>query len=353
MRVAASTGVMRAWLRVAFAVALLATGCTQARPDQAERQRVSHQPSSAVGPQLAAQPLLDEATEVVRGYWRARSLAFSSRQAGELTVWEEGAAATLSQEVIDEARRNGKPTPQTSTPDNIRVYMPRPSGFPRAFLAAVTATDPNVAPEVYLLVFTRRDAQSSWKVVWWVRYADNTPLPPIVVDRGGFATQLGPPRQRATLLADTATLERRLRDYLTQAEKATRPPRSSFFADTVDTYGTAKTQQAARVLSRLDGIVVTRAPRDARLPGFAFLTRDGALLAVTVVEDVVQEYVVEPLVQDPNRLQADGRIPPGSYRRIIWRYVATYAVQVPKAGSGGRAVALASRWAIADMTAKP
>jgi hypothetical protein len=136
MRVAASTGVMRAWLRVAFAVALLATGCTQARPDQAERQRVSHQPSSAVGPQLAAQPLLDEATEVVRGYWRARSLAFSSLQAGELTVWEEGAAATLSQEVIDEARRNGKPTPQTSTPDNIRVYMPRPSGFPRAFLAA-------------------------------------------------------------------------------------------------------------------------------------------------------------------------------------------------------------------------
>lgn len=353
MPAAASTRVMRAWLQVAFAVALLATSCTQGRPDKAERQGASRQPSLAAGPRLAAQPLLDEATEVVRGYWQARSLAFSSQQEGELPGWEEGAAATLSREVIDEARLNGKPTPQTSTAGSIRVYLPRPSGFPRAFLAVVTATDADVAPEVYLLVFTRRDAHSSWKVPWWVRYADNTPLPPIAVDRGGFATQLGPPRQRATLLADAATVERRLRDYLTQAENATRPPRSSFFADTVDTYGTAKTHQAARAQSRLNGVVMTRAPRDARLPGFAFLTSDGALLAVTVAEDVVQDYIVEPLVQDPDRLQADRRVPPGIYRTIIVRYLATYAVQVPKAGSGGRAVALASRWAIARTTARP
>jgi hypothetical protein len=62
---------------------------------------------------------------------------------------------------------------------------------------------------------------------------------------------------------------------------------------------------------------------------------------------------VEPLVQDPDRLQADRRVPPGIYRTIIVRYLATYAVQVPKAGSGGRAVALASRWAIARTTARP
>jgi hypothetical protein len=353
MRAAARTGIVRGSLPVALALALIAAGCTQAKPDKAESRHASQQSSAAARPQLAAQPLLDEAAELVRGYWRARGLAFSTQQEGELTGWEEGAAARLTREVIDEARRNGKPTPQTSNPDNIRVYVPRPSGFPRAFLAAVTATDPDVAPEIYLLVFTRQDSQSPWKASWWVRYADNTPLPPIVVDSDGFATQLAPPRQRATLLADTATVERRLRDYLMQAEKATRPPRSSFFTDTVDTYGTAKTHQAARALSRLDGIVVTRAPRDARLPGFAFLTRDGALLAVSVAEDVVQEYIMEPLVQDPNRLQADGRIPPGSYRRIIWRYLATYAVQVPTAGGGGRAVALASRWAVADMTAKP
>jgi hypothetical protein len=353
MRAAASAGVLPGRLRVAFAVTLIAAGCTQAEPDKAESQRTSQQPPAAAAPQLAVQPLLDEAIELVRGYWRTRTAAFSSKQEGELTVWEQGAAATLTREVLDEARLNGKPTPQTSTPDTIRVYMPRPSGFPRAFLAAVTATDPDVAPEVYLLVFTKRDARSSWKLSWWVRYADNTPLPPIVVDRGGFATQLTAPRQRATLLADTVTVERRLRDYLMQAEKASRPPRSSFFADAVNTYGTVKKHQTARVLTRLNGVVTTRAPRDARLPGFAFLTRDGALLAVTVAEDVVQEYIVEPLVQDPNRLQADGRIPPGVYRTIITRFLATYAVQIPNAGSGRRAVALASRWAVAGMTAKP
>jgi hypothetical protein len=349
-----SNPIVRGILLLVLVVVPVSAGCTRAGPDAGTTTGTgSGQQPAPQGPRPAAQSRLDEAADVVRSYWEARSLAFSNQEEEPLAGREDGAAAVLSREVIDDARLNGKPTPPASTAGDIRVYLPRPGGFPRTFLAAVTATHPDFAPEIYLLVFTRQEPKAPWLASWWVRYADNTPLPPVVVDQDGFATQLGPARQRATLLGDTEAVERRLSDYLERAQSRAGPPRSRFLADTVDTYGTVRQQQAAVSRSRLEGIDTTRFRRDDHLPGYAFRTRDGALLAVTIGQDVVQRYRSRPLIQDPNQLQADRRIPPGTYRTAVRRFVAAYAVHVPEAGSRDRATALASRWAVAEVLAEP
>lgn len=248
-----SKPIVRGLLLLAL-VLMAAPGCTRAGPDAGSQSGTGtgSGPTTTARPRLAAQSQLDEATGVVRSYWEARGQAFSNQDEEPLAGREDRAAAVLSREVIDDARLHGKPTPPASTASEIRVYLPRPEGFPRVFLAAVTATHPDFAPEVYLLVFTRQERRAPWQASWWVRYADNTPLPLIVVDRDGFATEFTPSRQRATLLGDTETVERRLSDYLERAQTLSRPPTSRFFADAVDTFGTARQHQAGRARAMLE-----------------------------------------------------------------------------------------------------
>ncbi len=335
-------------------LALAAAGCFHSEPAaKLGKDQRSEQPSVVAQSRLTAQPLLDEAAGVVRAYWQARGLAFSIREAAPLRDHEDGAAASLSGGVIEDAHANGNPPSQNLTLSEIHVYVPRPERFPRVFLAAVTATDPDTSPEIYLVVFTKGARQAPWKASWWVKYANNTPLPSIVVDQDGFATQLAPSQQRRVLVTDAVTVERRLRDYLTQAEETDTPPRSGFFTDTADTYGTVKANEAFKKQSAQNGVAVGQSLKDARLPGFACLTRDGALFAVTIRADKLVGFLASPLVQDANQIQADRRIPPGSYRAVLYRYLATYAIQVPRTGSTDpRAVAVASSWSVTAVTAR-
>jgi len=94
-------------------------------------------------------------------------------------------------------------------------------------------------------------------------------------------------------------------------------------------------------------------PRDPRLPGYAVATRDGALVMVTIGEETVREYRASPLQQDQYQIGYGRRIPPGSYRTIVIRAVATYAVDVPAVSGHSRAVVVASNSSVTTVTAKP
>jgi len=217
----------------------------------------------------------------------------------------------------------------------------------------VTAASDDAAPEVYLLAFSKAAPEASWKLSWQAQYADNTPLPSIRLDADGFAASLTPAQQRATLLADANEIRRRLQDYRQQAATTTTPPRSSWFADTKDTYGTAKQLQADLRHFRLLGITQRLSPIDLDLPGFAVATRDGALFIVAIGEKTVGDYRAFPLRQDQNRISYDQRIPPGSYRTFVTRSLTTFAVDVPKAGSHRRATVVGSSSKVTSLTAEP
>jgi hypothetical protein len=339
---------------VALLIGALAAGCTSAGRDHDKGGRLAR-PASAGQPRSAKQALADEAASVVGEYWRARNLAYSALETGPLRGFEDQAAARLSQADVDNRLANGLPPDPSSNTSlrDLRTYFTRPDRFPRLLLAAVTAASDDVEPQVYLLTFTRATPRAPWKLSWRARYADNTKLPSVRVDADGFAVRLSPARQRATLLADTAEVARRLQEYRQRAAVAATPPRSSFFADTRDTYGWAKDLHdqisGARVIG-VDERVVERPPR---LPGCALATRDGALVMVTVGEETVRDYRASPFQQDPNQINYDRRVSPGSYRTILIDALATFAVNVPAAASHRRAVVVGSSWQVTNVTATP
>jgi hypothetical protein len=337
-------------LAVAVLIGVLAASCGSAKHDR--QQARTDQQGLRSSP--ARQALADEAANVVRQYWRARNLAYDALESGPLAGYEDQAAALLSRGDIENRRANGIPAgSSTSDLRDLHAYLTRPDRFPRLLLAAVTTAAGDLEPEVYLLLFTKPAPQAPWKLSWQARYADNTPLPAVRVDADGFAVPLTPTQQRSTLRTDITEIGRRLQDYRRQAAAATTPPRSGYFADTKDTYGAAKTLQADVRGAELIGVRQRLVPRDSRLPGYAIATRDGALVMVTIGEETVREYRAFPLQQDQYQIGYDRRIPPGSYRTIAFRALATYAVDVPAASSHGRAVVIASNSSVTTVTARP
>ena len=337
---------------VALLIGILAAGCSSAKHDRQKQARTGQQP--AVQARAARQALADEAVGVVRQYWRARNLAYGRLERGPLTGYEDQAAALLSRGDIDYRSANGIPAgSSTSDLGDLRTYFTRPDRFPRLLLAAVTTASGDLEPEVYLLLFTRPAPRASWKLSWQARYADNTPPPAVRVDADGFAVPLTPARQRSTLGADATEVRRRLQDYRRRAAAASTPPRSGWFADTRLTYGAAKALQADVWSAGLIGVRQLLEPRDPGLPGYALATRDGALVMVTIGEQTVRKYQAAPLRQDQHQIVYDRRVAPGSYRTIVIRAVATYAVQVPAASRHGRAVVVASSSSVTSVTAKP
>jgi hypothetical protein len=339
---------------VALLIGVLAAGCTSAGGDHDKGGQVAR-PASAGQPRSAKQALADAAASVVREYWRARNLAYSALETGPLRGFEDQAAARLSQADVENRLANGLPPDPSSTTSlrDLRTYFTRPDRFPRLLLAAVTAASDDVEPQVYLLTFTRPTPQAPWKLSWQARYADNTKLPSVRVDADGFAVPLTPAQQRATLLADTAEVGRRLQEYRQRAAASATPPRSGFFADTQDTYGWAKDLQDDIHRARVIGVEERVVARPPGLPGYALATRDGALVMVTVGEETVRDYRASPFQQDWGQINYDRRVSPGSYRTIVIGALATFAVSVPAAASHGRAVVVGSSWRVTKVTATP
>jgi hypothetical protein len=339
---------------VAMLIGVLAAGCTSAGHDHSNGGRVAR-PASAGQPGSAKQALADEAARVVREYWRARNLAYSALEMGPLRGFEDQAAAALSQADVDNRLANGLPPDPSSNTSlrDLRTYLTRPDRFPRLLLAAVTAASDDVEPQVYLLTFTRATPEAPWKLSWRARYADNTELPSIGIDADGFAVPLTPAQQRATLLADAAEVGRRLQEYRLRAADAATPPRSSFFADTADTYGAAKDLQNDISRARRIGVDERVVARPPGLPGYALATREGALVMVTVGEQTVRDYRASPLQQDPNQINNDRRISPGSYRTMVFGTLAAFAVDVPAAASHSRAVVVGSSSSVTTVRARP
>lgn len=335
-------------------IGALAAGCTTAGRNHDRGGRVAR-PVSAGQPHLARQALAAEAANVVREYWRARNLAYSALEMGPLRGFEDQAAALLSQADVDHRLANGLPPDPSSNTSlrDLRTYLTRPDRFPRLLLAAVTAASDDVEPQVYLLTFTRVTPQAPWKLSWRAQYADNTALPSVRTDADGFAVPLSPAQQRATLLADTAEVGRRLQEYRLRAADAATPPRSSFFADTRDTYGAAKDLQNDISSARMVGVDERVVARPVRVPGYALATQDGALVMVTVGAATVRDYGASPLQQDPNQINNDRRISPGTYRTIVFDTLATFAVDVPAAASHARAVVVGSSSLVTDVRAIP
>ena len=340
---------------VALLIGALAAGCTAAGRDHDTGGRRAASPATAGQPRSAQQALAGEAASVVRQYWRARNLAYSTMEMGPLRGFEDQAAALLSQAEVDYRLANGLPPDPSSNTSlrDLRAYFTRPDRFPRLLLAVVTAASDDIEPQVYLLTFTRATPQAPWKLSWQTRYADNTELPSVRVDADGFAVPLTPARQRATLLADAAEVGRQLQEYRRRAARATAPPRSSFFADTQDTYGEAKDLQDAIRSARVTGVGERVVARPPGLPGYALATRAGALVMVTLSEEMVREYLTSPFQQDPYQINFDRRIAPGSYRTIVFDRLATFAFDVPAAGSHGRAVVVGSSWSTVNVRATP
>lgn len=339
---------------VALLIGALAAGCTSAGRNHETGGGVAR-PASAGQPGSAKQAPADEAARVVREYWRARNLAYSALEIGPLRGFEDQAAALLSQAQVDYRLANGLPPDPSSNTSlrDLRTYMTRPDRFPRLLLAAVTVASDDVEPQVHLLIFTRATPQAPWKLSWRTQYADNTALPSVRTDADGFAVPLSPARQRATLLADAAEVGRRLQQYRRRAADAATPPRPGFFADTQDTYGAAKDLQDEISGARMIGIderVVTRPPRG---PSYALATRNGALLMVTIGEQTVRDYRASPLQQDPNQINNDRRISPGSYRTVVFDTLATFAVDVPTAASHARAVVVGNSASTTHVRAIP
>lgn len=350
-RVDAGPGGAARRVAVALLLGVLAAGCSSAEHDHAG----AGAKRPVVRPTSGRQVLADEAANVVRQYWRARSLAYSSMEPGPLTGFEDQAAFLLSRADIAYRQANGLPADPAWTSDlrEMHNYLTRPDRFPRWLLAAVTTAPDDAEPEVYLLTFSKPSAQTPWKLVWQAMYADNTRLPSIRVDADGFASLLTPAQQRATLLADTAEIRRRLQDYRLRAAATTTPPRAGFFVDTRDTYGAARELQADVRHARQRGVQAHLIPLELGLPGYAFATRDGALVLVTLGEETVHEYRASPLQQDQYRINFDQRIPPGSYRTVVFRSLTTAAVEVPMAGSRSRAMVIGRSSSVASVTAKP
>jgi hypothetical protein len=336
----------------ALLIGALAAGCTSPGHDHSKGGRAAR-PASAGQPRSAKQALADEGASVVREYWRARNLAYSALEMGPLRGFEDQTAALLSQADVDYRLANGLPPDPSSNTSlrDLRTYLTRPDRFPRLLLAAVTAASDDVEPQVYLLTFTRATPQAPWKLSWQARYADNTELPSVRMDADGFAVPLTPAQQRATLLADAAEVGRRLQEYRRRAAEAATPPRSSFFADTRDTYGAAKDLQNEISGARMIGVDERVVARPPGLPGYALATREGALVMVTVGEEAVRDYRASPLQQDPNQINNDRRISPGSYRTIVFDTLATFAVDVPTAASHGRAVVVGSSSSMTNVRA--
>lgn len=337
---------------VALLIGILAAGCGSTQ--HVHQRKASSGQQTAVQAGAARQALANEAASVVRQYWRARNLAYGALQQRPLTGFEDQAAALLSRGDLDYRRANGIPAgSSTSDLRDLHTYLTRPDRFPRLLLAAVTTAAGDLEPEVYLLLFTRPAPQAPWKLSWQARYADNTPLPAVRVDADGFAVPLTARQQRAILRTDTTEIRRRLQDYRRQAAAATIPPRSGYFADTKDSYGAAKTLQADVRRAELIGVRQRLEPHDPHLPGYAVATRDGALAMVTIGEETVREYRALPLQQDQYQIGHDRRIAPGSYRTIVIRAVATYAVDVLAPSGQRRAVVVASNSSVTTVTAKP
>ena len=337
---------------VALVIGILAAGCGSVKHDHQKKARTGQQAAVQAG--ATRQALVDEAAGVVCWYWRARNLAYGALERGPLTGYEDQAAALLSRGDIDSRRANGIPAgTSTSNLGDLHTYLTRPDRFPRLLLAAVTTAAGDLEPEVYLLLFTKPAPKAPWKLSWPARYADNTPLPAVSVDADGFAVPLTPTRQRSTLRADASEIRRRLQDYRRKAAAATTPPKSGYFANTKGTYGAAKALQADVRTAELIGVRQRLHPRDPHLPGYALATRDGALVMVTIGEQTVREYQASPLQQDQYQIGYDRRVAPGSYRTVVFRAVATYAVQVPAASGHRRAVVVASNSSVTTVTAKP
>lgn len=344
--------VARVW--AALLIGALAAGCTVAGRTRDVSGQVTRS-ASAGQPRSAKQAPADEAATVVREYWRARNLAYSALEMGPLRGFEDQAAAQLSQAEVDYRRATGQPPdPSSSTsPQGLRTYLTRPDRFPRLLLAAVTVASDDVEPQVYLLTFTRATPQAPWKLSWRARYADNTKLPLVRTDKNGFAIPLSPAQQRATLLGGAAEVGHRLQDYRRRAAQAATPPRSSFFAATRDTYGAAKELQNEIGFAKRLGVDEQLVARPPRLPGYALATREGALVMVTVSETTVRHFRASPLLQDPNQINNDRRIAPGSYRTVVFNTLTTFAVDVPAAASHARAVVVGSSSSVTDVRATP
>ena len=287
-------------------------------------------------------PLLSpaEATAATRQLWADREAALQSRNAPGIRKHDEGVAAA-----IDLANWSPKPGSQVllsrRSVDRIEVAVPRQVTWPVRFLAAVTSDSVETDPELTLLLLSRRDQRSPWRLAWSADLAANTGYPAFALDDDGY-TLPAPPD--AELAMATGRASAALAGYLTRltADKKLTAAAGEFTPGKF-TYGHVAADRAEISTARENGDRASTRWRASEAPAFGVRLADGGALVVGAVErEHTKTYKwLGGLYQDDGRTRLDPRLAPGAYAGLTTISLHAVAIHVPPAGPGRRPAVLA------------
>jgi hypothetical protein len=224
--------------------------------------------------------------------------------------------------------------------DQVRVFVPEQTGYPRQFLATERVTSDG-SKYRQVLVFVQAAEGESWKVTMAAQMDASERLPRPLVDRDG-ASRLVDADHAADLVARPEALSAELARVWTRANGEERAP-SMVFADGPLTSGVIDA-----FINRLAGMGVTAevdfqfAPAD-EYPAVAYRTEGGGALVLFAVEtrELLRPIDGDGALEQPeSRRTLGGLVLPGRYASVIYDRIALVVASVPPEGRSARAEAL-------------
>jgi hypothetical protein len=224
--------------------------------------------------------------------------------------------------------------------DQVRVFVPEQTGYPRQFLATERVTSGG-SKYRQVLVFVQAAEGDDWKVTMAAQLDASDRLPRPLVDRDG-ASRLVDADHAGDLVARPEALSAELAQVWTRANGEERAP-SRVFAD-----GPLTTGVIDVFINRLSNTGVTAevdfqfAPAD-EYPAVAYRTEDGGAVVLFAVDarELLRPIDGEgALVQPESRGPLSGLVLPGSYASVVYDRIALVVASVPPEGAKARATAL-------------
>ena len=283
------------------------------------------------------------ARRIVDAVWPLRDRAIAGRDLATLRELESGPALAVDVARMREGGAPNRPTPDSTAPTRLGIYVPRQAVWPVRFLAEVPTTSA-ARPFLEFLIFNRRSAKSRWRVVYdtgftWTNGNPLSPDPGVLDKRGYDVVPAG------EIPADDAV------PFLARYWQAWRdgdgrvPASVPPFAP-----GTWTTEYGQSVAGRQDRIGANGLPEhiaygDERVPADELWTF-GVWGEELVCSPMHQTTTwAGPAHQDANRQKWGPDLGPGLYRSVTAKILREPCVLVPRA-SGSLVAFGADRWVV-------
>jgi hypothetical protein len=282
-----------------------------------------------------------EAKRIVREYSTINSANNASLNVEGQTGIEAAPILLIDDTTFREYQGRGESTlDEDARVDQVRVFVPEQTGYPRQFLATERVTSDG-SKYRQVLVFVQAAEGDSWKVTMAAQMDASVRLPRLLVDRDG-ASRLVDADHAGDLVARPEALAGELAQVWTRANGEERAP-STVFADGPLTSGVIDA-----FINRLAGTGVTAevdfqfAPAD-EYPAVAYRTEGGGALVLFAVDtrELLRPIDGEGALEQPeSRETFGGLVLPGRFASVIYDRIALVVASVPPEGGKARAAAL-------------